>query len=121
MFDVDHGIRHPSRDDHLQPRKLIDHRCGQSSALSHRHHDLGVLQPIDEDVLVRDVLGHHVDRRRFVNLRPVGQIESDVLIIVENHDSHTARPIDPIQLTTSIPTYIRSGGADDKAPSASAA
>src|SRR5438552_2896067 len=60
--DVDDGIARTGRDQQPQRGKTLEHRAGQRRALAHGDDDLEALQPLDERVLVCDVVGerHHV-------------------------------------------------------------
>jgi hypothetical protein len=88
--DVDRCVERAGGGDHLQPWQTLDHGTRQRCALAHHAHHVERRQPVDDGVLIGQVVGENGDLGAADHIRPVGGAQCDVLVIVENRDPHCA-------------------------------
>jgi hypothetical protein len=88
--DVDGSVERPSGGDHLQPWQARDDVTRQRCALAHHAHHVEWRQPLDDCVLIGEVIGEDGDLGARSHIRPVGHAQRDVLVIVEDRDLHRA-------------------------------
>ena len=81
---VDRGIAQAGRDQKLQIGQRLDHLLREAGALAHGDDDLEALQRRDDLVRAAEMLVENLELDVALDLRPVGDFEDDVLIIVEN-------------------------------------
>src|SRR4029077_12879903 len=92
---VDRGVVSTGGDEELELRHAVDHRARKSRALTHHHDDVEVLEVAD-GVCVAPAhrLGEHLDIDVLRHLRPVGEIERHVLVVVDDRAAigHVSTP-----------------------------
>ena len=88
--DVDRCVERPGGGDHPQPWQALDDGTRQRGALTHHAHHLERRQPLDDGVLVSEVIGEDGDLGAGRHIRPVGHAQGDVLVVVEDRDAHPA-------------------------------
>ena len=91
---VDRGIAHAGGDQELQVGQGVDDLLREAGALAHGDDDLEALQRRDDLVRAAEMLVEDLEFDIALDLRPVGDLEHDVLIVVENcaanrHDAST--------------------------------
>ncbi len=82
--DIDRSIAHAGGDEELEIRELLDHRARKSGALAHGADDLEALQRLDHVIGVAEMLAEHLDLEVLCDLRPIGRLEGNVLVVVED-------------------------------------
>jgi hypothetical protein len=88
--DVDRCVERPGGGDHPQPWQALDDGTRQRCALTHHAHHLERRQPLDDAVLVSEVIRENVDLGAGRHIRPVGHAQGDVLVVVKDRDPHRA-------------------------------
>ena len=91
---VDRGVARAGGDQELELGQRLDHLLRKAGALAHRDDDLEILKRRDDLVRAAEMLLEDLDVDLALELRPVGDLEDDVLIVVENcaaqrHDAST--------------------------------
>src|ERR1700684_311547 len=94
---VDRGIAHAGGDEELEVGQRLDHFPWEAGALAHGDDDLESLERRDDVVGPAEMRVEDLDVDVALDLRPVGDLEHHVLIIVENcaanrHDASTPFP-----------------------------
>src|SRR5262249_21169141 len=82
--DVDRGVAQAGGDEELERGQFLDHRAREGDAFAHGADDVEALQRRDDLVLPAKVRVEDLDIEVTGNLRPVGRLEGDVLIVVED-------------------------------------
>ena len=91
---VDRGVAHAGGDQELEIGQRLDHLARKAGALAHGDDDLEVLERRDDLIGPAEMLVEDLDIDVALDLGPVGDLEHDVLIVVENcaanrHDAST--------------------------------
>ena len=92
---VDRGVVGAGGDEELELRHAVDHLAGKAGALAHHHDDVEILEVADGvGVAAADRLGEHLDLDVLGDLRPVGELERHVLVVVEDRAAigHVSTP-----------------------------
>src|SRR5262249_62122509 len=82
--DVDRGVAQARGDKELERGQFLDDRAREGGALAHGADDVEALQRRDDLVLPAKVRVKDLDIEVTRNLRPVGRLEGDILIVVED-------------------------------------
>lgn len=91
---VDGDVGHPGRDQQPQSGQPVEYGCGERGPLPHRHHDLGVREPPDENLDVVDVVGEDGHLDPVPEPVPATELPRHILVVVEHRDpnSHLRLP-----------------------------
>ncbi len=111
---VDRGIAHAGGDEEFQVGQRLDHLARKAGALAHGDDDLKTLERGDDLVGPAEMLIEDFEVDVALDLRPVGDLEHHVLIIVENcaanrHDASTP--------CKNPEVVLEHGGCEKKQPS----
>ena len=90
---IDRGVAHAGGDQELQVGERVDHRLRKAGALAHGDDDLEALQRLDDLIRAAEMVVENLELDVGLDLGPIGDLEDDVLVIVENsaanrHDFH---------------------------------
>ena len=90
---IDRGVAHAGGDEELQVGERVDHGFRKAGPLAHGDDDLEALQRLDDVIRAAEMLVEDLELDVTLDLGPIGDLEDDVLVIVENcaanrHDFH---------------------------------
>ena len=99
---IDRGIAHAGGDQELEVGQGLDHLLGEAGPLAHGDDDVEALERRDHFVGSAEMFIEDFNVHVAFDRRPVGDLEDDILIIVENcaanrHNSSTPRHAFPPQ------------------------
>jgi hypothetical protein len=77
--------------DQLEPGQAFENVFRERRALPHDADDVVREQPLDDGMMVRDVIFIDIDPRALVDGSPVGQTEGDTLVIVQDRHAQRVR------------------------------
>lgn len=89
--NVNRRIERPGGRDHLQLGETLDDLARQGRSLPHDAHHVEGRQPFDHRVRIGKVVVEDGDVSSGGDRRPVGHVQRDVLVVVEDRDLHRAQ------------------------------